>query len=330
MKTKLSSIGEFALIRRLKRILDPDVSSPDRVGIGDDASVLPWKKKSSLLLTHDLLLEGVHFLKNQDFRDIGWKALAVNLSDIAAMGGRPLEAVVGLGLPAGASVENVEALYRGLKAVAKKFACPILGGDTNASRNGWVVAVSVLGECAGRPLLRSGAKAGDTLWVTGALGGAALAWHALRKGKSLPRGREFLRRFLRPEPRLDWAESLRLSGMVTAALDISDGLAGDLAHLAEASGVGAEVEVESLPRAPRFEAACRAVGAHPVSLLLGGGEDYELLFTVRKGREARFAAWAKRKRIPVSRIGRTTAEAGLKFLEAGRPLRKDVSGYTHF
>lgn len=316
---KLASIGEFGLIRRLHKILSPQKLPEGALGIGDDASVLPLDGKHRLLLTHDLLLEGVHFLKGspKDFQAVGWKALAVNLSDIAAMGGRPLQALVGLGLPPAARVEEVEALYRGLGQCARQYLCPILGGDTNSSKGGWVVAVSVMGVCDAPPLLRSGARVGDTLWVTGEVGGAALAW----------RGRG---RLARPEPRLPWGEWLRKSGKVSAAIDLSDGLAGDLVHVSEASRVGFEVELERVPRPAGFAEACRRADLSEAELLLSGGEDYELLFTVRKREEGRFISWAKRRRLRVTRIGRAIAGRKIVFLQNGRPLAKTFPGFRHF
>ena len=164
---KLSSLGEFGLIARLQKILPPPVGKAWSVGIGDDTAVHSLGRGRSQLFTQDLLLEGIHFLPGTPrvWEDIGWKAMAVNLSDLAAMGGDPLGAVIGLGLPKRAKIPEIEALYRGIAQASRRFKCPVVGGDTNISKSGWVIAVAMLGETPRKPLLRSAARAGDSLWV---------------------------------------------------------------------------------------------------------------------------------------------------------------------
>ncbi|MCC6272385.1 MAG: thiamine-phosphate kinase, partial [Deltaproteobacteria bacterium] len=246
----------------------------------------------------------------------------------AAMGGEPLGAVIGLGLPKRARLSEVEALYRGLARAARRFSCPIVGGDTNRSKGNWTIAVTLLGETRRRPLLRSAARPGDSLWVTGELGGAALAWRAQRAGKTVP---EAIRRRLHsPTPRLQWGRHLSAFGKVGAAIDLSDGLAGDLGHIAEASGVGFDVEWETLPRPRSFAGLCAKVGTEVWETLLEGGEDYELLFTLQAGAEQAFGDYALRRGLKAARIGRARRGTGIRWLEQGRELRRRFGGFRHF
>ena len=234
MKT-VRDIGEFGLIRRLAKKIPR---------AGDDCAVLP----GGLLLTCDPVIEGVHFLPATPARQVGWKAMARNLSDIAAMGGQPRFAVVSLGLRPTTPVHWVRELYAGMRAVAGKFGCEIVGGDTAHVRHEQFVVVTLLGH-ADRPVLRSGAKPGDAVFVTGKLGGS------FRSGKHLTF-----------TPRICEAQWLTKNFHIHAMLDISDGLANDLQRLSEASRIGFEIASEKIPG--------RLPGA------LTDGEDFELLFTV--------------------------------------------------
>jgi len=330
--TKLRTVGEFGLIARLEKILPKALSKGWSVAIGDDAAVRRLSGGRYQLLSKDLLLEGVHFLRGnlRHWETVGWKALAVNLSDIAAMGGRAVGALIGLGIPKDAEVQEVEALYRGAAACSKKYRCPVVGGDTNVSRQDWVISVTVVGESDAKPLLRSSARSGDSLWVTGDLGAAALAWRAIQQKKVQRVGREFLRRHARPEPRLAWGSQLAGSGMVTAMLDLSDGLGGDLKHLAEASGVGFEVELEALPKARGFDAACAKLGLDPVDLMVNGGEDYELLFTVRAGKSDAFRKLCLQYRISAKIIGRAIRGSKIHWFKNGKEWGQPAAGYRHF
>lgn len=327
---KLSDLGEFGLIAHLEKILPGGVSKEWSVAIGDDCAVRRSSGGRSDLLTQDLLFEGIHFLpgNSKHWETVGWKALAVNLSDIAAMGGEPVGAVIGLGLPKLAKLREVEALYRGLAGAARRFSCPVVGGDTNRSQGGWTIAVTLLGETRRRPLLRGAARPGDSLWVTGELGGAALAWQAERKGKSVPAS--IRQRLLLPTPRLEWGRHLAAFGKVGAAIDLSDGLAGDLGHLAQASGVAFEVELEALPCPRGFSGLCAKVGIDVWETLLEGGEDYELLFTLRAGAEQAFGDYARRRGLKAARIGRARRGSGIRWLEQGREIPRRFGGFRHF
>ena len=325
----LRALGEFGLIERARRLL-PDPAGW-KVGIGDDAAVLQISPRRFQFFTEDLLVEGVHYRRGSpaDWRDLGWKSLAVNLSDLAAMGGKPIGAVVGLALPKKTKPAEVEAFYRGLAEASRRYRCPIVGGDTNASASGSVIAIALLGESRHKPLLRSGAKPGDGLWVSGELGAAALGWIAAQR-KLDGAARIFRRRHARPEPRLDWGQSLASSGMVSSAMDLSDGLAGDLPHLARASGVGFEVDVDLLPRSGVFSRLCKKMKLEEERLLLAGGEDYELLFTVRHAAEKRFGEYCRRHRIKATRIGHASRGQKLLWHRSGKKMKQVWEGYRHF
>jgi thiamine-monophosphate kinase len=325
----LRALGEFGLIERARQWLPRPAGW--KVGIGDDTAVLEISPRHYQFFTQDLLVEGVHFRRGStgDWRDLGWKSLAVNLSDLAAMGGTPLGAVVGLALPKKTKIAEVEAFYRGLAEASRRYRCPIVGGDTNASPAGATVAIALLGESRQKPLLRSGAKAGDGLWVSGTLGEAALGWIAAQRklgGAALA----FRRRHARPEPRLEWGERLAASGMVSAAMDLSDGLAGDLVHLSRASGVGFEVDVDLLPRSRAFLALSKKLKQEEEALLLAGGEDYELLFTVRHGAEKRFGEYCRRHRLKATRIGQASRGQKLLWHRSGKKMKQVREGYRHF
>ncbi len=332
MSPSLSQLGEFGLLQRLTDLLPALPKRRWPVGVGDDTSVLRLRSDHYQLFTHDLLFEGVHFPspRPEDFFSLGWKSLAVNLSDIAAMGGVPQEAVIGLGVPARAKTADLENFYRGLSACGRQFHCPLVGGDTNRSPQGWVFSIAMTGFSPRIPLLRSGARVGDSLWVTGTLGAASLGWEARKKRKRGKLWKNFLRRHAMPEPRLTWGQRLRESGFLSAMLDISDGLAGDLLHLVERSRVGFEVDLSAVPREGHFERACISLGLKSAELILGGGEDYELLFTVRRGYQKSFEKWLGSQKIKATPIGFACEGRGLKFSENGKVLKKIPKGFRHF
>lgn len=313
---KIASLGEFGLIQRLASQL----SKPRRgIGIGDDAAVIPLAKNRSLLLTTDLLLEGVHFRSAWGRWDwIGARALRVNISDIAAMGGRPTHAVVSLGLPRNLQVKAVEGLYRGMEQTAREVGLKIVGGDTNASDR-LIINVALLGEVRGKPVLRSGAKVGDFLYVTGQVGEAFLGLQQLRAGRlrrSLPN--RWVRRYWFPPIRVAVAEALRVSG-VHAMIDVSDGLLADLGHLLESSHVGAELWLDHVPH-PK-------VPREGLFSLLTGGDDYELLFTHPRRLPRSL------KGVPLTCIGRILSRGvGLKVIDkSGRIMHLPRrGGFAHF
>jgi thiamine-monophosphate kinase len=252
--------GEFAFLDRLRRAL-PELP-PGQVGVGDDAAVL----EGGLLLCTDVLTEGIHFdLRWSTPADVGWKALAVNLSDIAAMGGTPRAAVCAVVLGAGRKGE-ADDLAAGIMAAAEEMGCPLVGGDTSVG-SALTVTVTVVGDSPqGGAVLRRGASPGDSIFVTGALGGSRAALGALRRGQTADP--VALARLQRPVPRLVEGRTAAAAG-ASAMIDLSDGLSSDLAHLCRASGVGARLEASAVPIGP---------GA-TVDDALSGGDDYELCFT---------------------------------------------------
>ena len=323
---KLSEIGEFKLIKRFLSGL-PKFPSGVLLGPGDDCAVVRWGS-SLQLLTTDMLIEGVHFRRDwMTPKEIGEKAMLVNLSDIAAMGGTPRYALVSVGLPRSFSIAEAERLFVGMARTGEKYGVEIVGGDTNASER-LIVAITLLGEPAGdRVLTRSGARVGDAVYVSGTLGESALGLEALRKGKG--RGYErFIGRHRRPPCRIDVGKRLARAAAVHSLIDLSDGLAGDLRHILEESGVGAEVDIEKVPVSPGFFEKARRLGRDADLLKLAGGEDYELLWTASPG------AGMPRKinGVPVAKIGTILPKgAGLRLIDSrGKRFRKKISGFRHF
>ena len=296
---KLKKLGETGLIERLAKYVK---------GIGDDCAVIRISKKRYLLITIDMLLEDVDFkLKEATPYQIGWKSLACGLSDIASMGGAAKYAVVSLGLPGKLSVEFVDGLYRGIKALAKRFDVEIVGGDTNASKK-LVIDVALLGFIQpDRLTLRSGAKPGDIICVTGVLGGSYKS-----------------KRHLTFVPRLNEARSLVKNFRITSMIDISDGLSTDLNHIAKESGVGACVYEELIPLSK---------DAKNVSAALNEGEDFELLFTMPL-REARRLArkGLGSNGVKITQIGEILdKKIGVKIIRPdGRVKDLKSKGFSHF
>jgi len=335
MKT-LSQIGEQKLIHEISKILrskDPSVLR----GIGDDAAVLKFDHKK-LLLSTDALLESVHFDgQGVDLYLLGRKSLAVNLSDLAAMGGTPRWALVSIALPSRESLKKVLEFHRGLKSMADEFGVSIVGGDTDRSHSGWKITIALAGE-ADRPVLRSGARRGDRIWVTGYLGSSALGWELLKKGGRRQelgvrsRNAEFIRAHLNPCPRVKEGKLLSQKRLATSLIDVSDGLISDLTHLCEASGVGGRILLKQIPMSKGFFELCRKVGKDPYVLALGGGEDYELLFTASAAKGDQIRRAFRKLKTPVTCIGEVVGrKEGIRVLdERGRLARIVKKGYQHF
>ncbi len=294
------------------------------IGIGDDAAVLAGDP--AMVATHDLLIEDVHFRASTDFHDLGPKALAVNLSDLAAMGAEPVAALVGLGLPEGRG--EVADLYAGMEALAARVGATIAGGDLTAAPC-LVIAVTALGRLSRgtAPVCRGGGRPGDWICVTGAVGGAAAGLLALEDpavGASL--APEAVRRQLRPQPRLAEGRLLREAG-AHAMLDVSDGVALDALRLARASGLGAEVDLELLPLGPGVAEVAGRTGRDAQLLAATGGDDYELLVALPA---ATAIAVAPRLPAGLTRIGRLTGgEPRLRLLRGGREVTPERLGWEH-
>jgi thiamine-monophosphate kinase len=315
-------IGEFELIDRY-------FTRPVRravLGIGDDCALLEPAPGMQLAVSSDMLLEGRHFLSTVEPERLGHKALAVNLSDLAACGARPLAFSLALALPE-ADAGVLEGFAAGLFALADRHGCELIGGDT--TRGPLAICISVFGEVpTGRALLRSGACAGDDLYVSGTVGDARLALEVFR-GRVALEGRAFeqVRRAMeQPEPRI--ALGLALRGVASSAIDVSDGLLGDLRHVLARSGVGATVEVDAVPRSAVLAAQAPALQR---ICTLAGGDDYELLFSAPASAAAAVVAAAREAGVGVTRIGRIEQAAGLRLLDAdGRALADGFGSFDHF
>jgi thiamine-monophosphate kinase len=313
--------GEFDLIRRYFTRATPSAAvSGVLLGVGDDAALLAVTKGQQLVVSTDMLVAGQHFFPDADPEALGHKTLAVNLSDLAAMGATPRWATLALALP---SVDEawLAGFARGLFALAAAHGVALVGGDT--TRGPLNLCLTIMGEAApGAVLRRDAAQVGDMIWVSGELGGAALAVRHLRGEIDLGADAgACLQRLHRPQPRV--ALGVALVGLAHAAIDVSDGLLADLGHILARSGVGAKIDVAAIPRAAAF-----AVHAdHFTACALAGGDDYELCFTAAPEQAAAIRAAAPLG-VAVTPIGYVVAEAGI--MDARGDVFAHTSGYDHF
>jgi len=291
-RSEISSLGEFGLINRIQQQISLQNASSLK-GIGDDAAVIEGGEQSILLST-DMLTEGIHFdLSYVPLQHLGYKAVAVNVSDIAAMNGIPEQIVIGLGLSNRFSIEAIDALYSGIRAACEDYGVDLVGGDTTSSASGLVISISIIGKAKkGNIAYRSGAKNNDIICVTGDLGGAYLGLQVLEREKQvfltnpemepqLERYEYVVGRQLKPKARMDIIHELaELKIIPTSMIDISDGLASELIHISESSGVGVKIFEDKIPiDSAAFETAME-FKLDPFVCALNGGEDYELLFTI--------------------------------------------------
>jgi thiamine-monophosphate kinase len=317
MARTLRDLGEHGLIERIARRVARLPAHPQVVlGIGDDAAVLRPRSGEDLVVSTDAFVEGVHFgWRGQSPRQIGRRALVANLSDLAAMGARPLGFTLALSAPPSLPLAHLDGLLAGLLAEATAHGCPLVGGNLARARD-TQLSIGVLGAVRrGAALRRDALRAGDRLFVTGTLGASALALARWREAGTP------LRRV--PIPRLAAGRALARRRGRGGCIDVSDGLVGDLGHMLKASGVGAEIDPERVPVPRGFRASCRKLGLDPAALSLAGGEDYELLFSVRPGAAAGSAGLSRALGVAVTEIGRVTRRRGLTGLPVG-------SGFQHF
>ena len=326
---KIEKVGEFGLIELLKkRIVYQDKGV--LVNIGDDAAVIKSSKDKLLIFTTDTLVEKVHFdLRYSTFKQIGWKAMVANLSDIAAMGGLPKFALVTVGLPKSISAENVISTYDGITAIGRRYKCKVVGGDTVFSPEGLFVSIALLGEVEKKFLVkRSGAKNGDLICVTGDLGEAQAGLELLKKE---PRKRSSLtRKHLNPLPRIDEARTLVRDFRISSMIDISDGLSSELFHLTEENNLGAIIYEEKIPISPKCIRAGSLLGRAPLLWALSSGEEYELLFTVSR-KELQYLERVKRK-VKASLIGEMVGKKEGVVLQrkSGKKTKLVKTGFKHF
>jgi thiamine-monophosphate kinase len=325
--------GEEAIIRLLAPLA---AGYPGAFGLEDDCALVRPEPGTELVLKTDPVAEGVHFLPADAPEDVAWKALAVNVSDLAAKGARPIGYLMALSFPQAPEQEWMVRFADGLRAAQQRFGCHLIGGDTDRRPGPLTVSITVVGSVPQGGMVRRGtAKPGDLLFVSGTLGDAALGL-ALRKTPGLAATWGLLpgedahlrRRYLRPEPRLAAAPALRAHA--SAAMDISDGLAKDLARMCAASGCGAHVRFADVPVSA---GGAKALAADPTlaERIVAGGDDYEILAAVAPDRAAAFAQASAAAQVPVAAIGAMTASRGV-LIEArdGRQMTLDRAGWDHF
>ena len=314
--------GEFGFIDMIRQRFDVPVGM---MGIGDDCAVIP-AGKSEFIYSTDMLMEGVHFLRDvASPEDIGWKSLAVNLSDIAAMGGTPSATFLSIALPKDVQGEWAERFIEGYAELSKRLNVPLLGGDTTSSLRDIAINVGVLGRVPpGKSVKRSGASVGHGIYVTGNLGDSAGGLQAiLNNWDKTQEVESLIQSHIKPMPRIEEGQALMNTELIGAMMDISDGIASDLRNIMKASGVGAEVHLDRIPMSYNLKWACEKYGKNAYVLAAGGGEDYELLFTAPADIEYLVD-------FPIYRIGDIVPDNSLTWLENGCPVDFDIKGFSHF
>lgn len=334
-------IQEFALIRSLEGRFARH--APGLVqGIGDDAAVIETSAQAWCHLTTDLLAEGIHFdMKSATPESVGYRAAMANLSDIAAMGAVPRYLLISLAIPKTVKRSHIYELYRGLMKACRLYDVALIGGDTSASKAGLFLSITLIGTTRGRrALFRHGAKVGDQICVSGTLGDSLAGLKLLRSSTTSGRrntafsrsDRKFLiRRHTHPTARVAEGRWLNDRRLASAAIDLSDGLSGDLRHICEESRVGAEVELERLPISPACRAYASAIGVSPSRLALTGGEDYELLFTASPRDCETIEREARTRGYRMTRIGTIRPQRfGIQMTSDGLTQPMPVTSYEHF
>jgi thiamine-monophosphate kinase len=335
VRRAMSSSTESAEDRLIARYFRPLATAPGAFDLVDDAAALTPPPGCDLVLTTDGVIAGVHFFPDDPPESIGRKALRMNLSDLAAKGAKPIGFLLSVALPAGTDEAWIAAFAAGLGEDAARYGCPLFGGDTDQTPGLASASIAAFGAVPhGRMVRRSTAKAGDCVIVTGTIGDAALGVK-LRRDRKLAKSWRLTdamvalleRRYLLPEPRNALAEAVLHHA--AAAMDVSDGLAGDLAKLCRASSVAAEIDVS---RVPLSDAARTAVGAAPalIETVLSGGDDYEIVLTLAPDNLPAFRAAAEAAGVPVTEIGRVQAGEGARFMRDGKALEFARASYSHF
>jgi thiamine-monophosphate kinase len=325
----VSTLGEPELIARIQARLPP---APPwlLVGIGDDAAVVEPERNRVDVLSVDTLVEGVHF--DRSFvppEAIGHRAIAVNLSDLAAMGAAPRVGLVAMALPATLRIDEFDAIVSGMVDVAGHHRLHIVGGNLARSPGPLMIDVTVLGTVKRRQALtRGGARPGDDVFVSGPIGGAVAGLRALKMSASA--SGPCIDRYLRPEPRVRLGTLLSRARAATACIDLSDGFADGIHRIADASGVGATIDADALPIDACARQQSEAVGVDPVAAAIAGGDDYELLFTARRRAHRRVIATARQAGVPVTRIGVCTDSRQVLLRRGGGETPLPRSGYDHF
>ncbi len=324
----VKDLGEFGLIARIASRVKQGAGV--EIGIGDDAAATRPAEGALMLSTSDMLVEGIHFdLSLCDPVTLGRKALSVNLSDIAAMGGEPRHFLLSMAIPSCIPVEFLDDLICGMLSRAEQFGVSLIGGDTCSSKGGLVISITVIGEQLPEKVIRRrGASPGDVVFVTGTLGDSALGLEMLKKGE---RGSPATQKHLDPFPRVREGIALAEARIPTAMIDVSDGLLADLGHILECSAAGARLELEKIPLSPFFHEKCSPLSDQSFSLALAGGEDYELLFTAPALRGEEISVLSERLGTPVTAVGEITADGKLSVISGdGSEYRVVKRGFNHF
>ncbi len=341
----IEQLGEAGLIRRIKRKF-PTNDLSIALGIGDDAAVINPSSRRAMLFSTDTIREDIHFSrKYYSFYDIGWKAVAVSISDIAAMGGVPRYLLLSIAVPDKISVRDIDKLLDGVSDISTKYSVSVVGGNLSASKGGVTVDTTIVGEVtSGRALLRSGAGVGDMIYVTGIPGMSSMGLSILKSYhkhtqsgtgfNSVPgyARKAFIISHLRPVPRVAAGFVLSENKLASAAIDISDGLLSDLGHICERSMVGARVYANLLPLPEAPGSIKKKLAKDPLFYALYGGEDYELLFTVRQKDKVRFETLFKRQEVRYTLIGEIIPpEEGIRLVkEDEKECVIEPYGYDHF
>ena len=327
----LREIGEFGLIGRIRKWMA--TSDPVLIrGIGDDVAVVEVGRKV-LLVTTDILIENIHFKRAWiDPYRLGKKALAVNVSDIAAIGGTPEFFLISLGLPKNLPLPFITSFYRGLKEGAKRFNVDLIGGDTSVSRE-IIINICVLGNGRkGNLVFRNGARVGDDLFVSGTLGDAALGLRILQEKGFKERPTGLVEKHLSPSPRIELGQAIANHHWATSMIDVSDGLLIDTNHLLEESNVGARIWEDRVPLSSLYRKWIGSFSKNPLQMALSGGEDYELLFTAPPKIRKRISNLARSLKIPLTRIGEILPqERGFRMVgKDGKEYLPSRLGFEHF
>jgi thiamine-monophosphate kinase len=333
---EIGGIGEFSLIASIRRRMEGRYPPEVALGIGDDCAVLHPQAGMEWVITTDTQVEDVHFRRGWlTPYQIGWRAMAVNLSDVAAMGAQPFGALAALALPGATEAAFFDQLLDGLCDLGASCQCPLIGGNLARDPAHLCLTLTVLGHLPrGQAVRRSGASAGDEIWVTGQLGGAAAGLRTFMHVVPLadPDRAALRDRYTQPQPRVREALFLRASGCLTSMIDLSDGLAGDLGHLCEESGVGARIEAAALPLQAGVREVAAGLGEDPLALALRGGEDFELCCTARPGTILPLLdAFQAQFGIGLTRVGTVTPDRDLRLVRAdGSLVRLCPQAFDHF
>lgn len=307
--------NEFSLISKYLKPLASGFGGS--LNLYDDAAVISPPENCELVITKDAITQGIHFIGNEPPELIAGKALRVNLSDLAAMGATPLCYFLALMLPKNTPKEWIKNFSKGLKATQEEFNISLAGGDTTSMEGSLAVSITAIGIVpTGAALKRSGAKAGDDIYVSGTLGDSAIGLELIKKGET---NNFFINRYLTPEPRMELGVSLR--GIATGAMDISDGMAQDLEHICSTSNVGAIIYADKIP----------TTGNQQLTTALSGGDDYELLFTAPPAKKPEIEKLSKELSLKITNVGKITEGSSVKILdEDGKIIKLEKKGFLHF